>query len=182
MLESFTTKQKKIIITIGIVVFIGVVYFIYNKFGNISYVDESEEILVNSNHESLEENKSTKGEDMIVVHIAGAVKSPGVVKLEDGSRLEDAIEMAGGLTEEADISNVNLAYVLDDGVKIIIPEKGKQEAESSLSDSSIGKNIILDGNSSENLSTAKKESLININKATEAELEMLSRYRAITFD
>ena len=55
------------------------------------------------------------------MHITGAVKTPGIVKLPEGARIEDAIDKAGGLTEDADISDINLAYVLEDGIKIKIP-------------------------------------------------------------
>ena len=44
------------------------------------------------------------------------MKTPGIVKLDEGSRIEDAINKAGGLTEDADISKVNLAYILQDDV------------------------------------------------------------------
>ena len=60
---------------------------------------------------------------MIKVHIDGAIKNKGVMELEEGSRLVDAIEKAGGFTEESDTSNLNLAYVLQDGEKIYIYSK-----------------------------------------------------------
>lgn len=60
---------------------------------------------------------------MIKVHIDGEIKNRGVIELEEGSRLVDAIEKAGGFTEESDTSNLNLAYVLQDGEKIYIYSK-----------------------------------------------------------
>ncbi len=60
----------------------------------------------------------------INVHVAGAVTTPGVYALPRESRLADAIQAAGGLTEAADSSAVNLAAVLNDGEKWIIPEIG----------------------------------------------------------
>ena len=51
----------------------------------------------------------------------------GVIEIEDGSRIIDAINMAGGLTEEADISNVNLAFILEDAEKIYIPNINNDE-------------------------------------------------------
>ncbi|RME06415.1 MAG: hypothetical protein D6803_06555 [Anaerolineae bacterium] len=55
------------------------------------------------------------------VHIAGAVQHPGVVALPPGSRVEDAIQAAGGLTEPADVTALNLAAQVQDGEKIIVP-------------------------------------------------------------
>ena len=130
MLENLTGKQRKIVITIGVIVAIIVMFFIYQRAGSNEFIEKDEEILLVQNTSSSNQvNVSDKeeAEEIIIVHIAGAVKSPGVVRLKQGSRMEDAIEMAGGLTEDSDISNVNLAYVLDDGVKIVIPEKGSNQ-------------------------------------------------------
>lgn len=61
----------------------------------------------------------------IVVDVSGAVKTEKVVRLAYGSRVEDAIEEAGGLTKKADTSTVNRAAVLQDGQKIYIPSEGE---------------------------------------------------------
>ncbi|MCX6499779.1 MAG: helix-hairpin-helix domain-containing protein [Arthrobacter sp.] len=63
----------------------------------------------------------------IVVHVAGAVGSPGVVELPGGSRLHEAIKAAGGSTAAADLNRLNLAAVLEDGQKILVPERGSPE-------------------------------------------------------
>ena len=114
----------------------------------------------------MEENtiKDTENEQ-IIVHITGAVKVPGIIKLKQGSRIEDAVEQAGGLTEDADISNVNLAYVLEDGVKITIPSNLNIEEQEIITDES-GENIIDTEFYKENTIKGK----ININKAKEDEL------------
>ena len=79
----------------------------------------------------------------LVVHVTGAVESPGVVTLDAGSRVEDAVALAGGLTPDADESGVNLARFVIDGEQIYVPRVGET-------------------------GTA-----LNINKATAAELEAL---------
>ncbi|MFO7152262.1 MAG: helix-hairpin-helix domain-containing protein [Bacillota bacterium] len=61
----------------------------------------------------------------IVVHVAGAVKNPGVYELEEGSRVIDAVEAAGGYMPEADVSGINLAKKLQDEDKIYVPEQGE---------------------------------------------------------
>ncbi len=60
-----------------------------------------------------------------VVHVAGAVKKAGVVKLPKGSRVHDAIVAAGGGTAAADLNRLNLASVLEDGQKIHVPRQGE---------------------------------------------------------
>jgi competence protein ComEA len=56
-----------------------------------------------------------------VVHVAGAVKRPGVYRVRAPGRLIDAVERAGGLTRDADLTGVNLAARLTDGRQIIVP-------------------------------------------------------------
>ncbi len=63
----------------------------------------------------------------VIVHISGAVAKPGVYSLPEGSRLFDAIELSGGFNEEADESYLNLAAVLEDGLKYHIPTNGETE-------------------------------------------------------
>lgn len=75
----------------------------------------------------------------------------------------------GGLTEDADISNVNLAYVLDDGIKIKIPSNLDIEEENVTTEDN-GENIIEKNNTQENNTSSKG---ININKANTTELETL---------
>ena len=60
-----------------------------------------------------------------VVHVAGAVKKAGVVRLPKGSRVHDAITAAGGGTVAADLNRLNLASVLEDGQKIYVPRQGE---------------------------------------------------------
>jgi len=56
-----------------------------------------------------------------VVDVSGAVPRPGVYELPDGSRVNDAVEAAGGFLAEADKSTINLAAPLEDGQKLEIP-------------------------------------------------------------
>ncbi|MGY2746437.1 ComEA family DNA-binding protein [Pseudarthrobacter sp. O4] len=66
----------------------------------------------------------------ITVHVAGAVARPGVVELPAGSRLHEAIAAAGGPTGAAAPDRLNLAAVLEDGQKIVVPEVGQPDASS----------------------------------------------------
>jgi len=61
----------------------------------------------------------------VVVHVAGAVASPGVYRLRDGDRVDDAIGAAGGASAGADLDAVNLATVVVDGARIYVPAEGE---------------------------------------------------------
>ncbi|PKQ26431.1 MAG: competence protein ComEA [Actinobacteria bacterium HGW-Actinobacteria-4] len=61
----------------------------------------------------------------VVVHVAGAVHQPGLVTLNTGARVADAVDVAGGMTASADTSSVNLARTLVDGEQIYVPEVGE---------------------------------------------------------
>ena len=164
MLENLTQKQKIILSIIAILVAIGIIYFINNK-NQTNNIELDENILV-SNQNTKQMSQDT--EKIVIVHITGSVKNPGIVKLKEGSRIEDAIEAAGGLTENADISNVNLAYVLDDGTKIKIPN---------LDDEDIGDEDVVSKDSGEGIIQEDEKTtntnIVNINKATENELSTL---------
>lgn len=168
MFENLNKKQKTTILIIAIIVAIGMIYFIYNKNQIRSDIDLESEILISNTSENKTNVKIQ--EDLVIIHITGSVKNPGIVKLKYGSRIEDAIEAAGGLTENADITNVNLAYVLDDGVKIRIPSiTDEKNGDEQILEEESGENIIEETNMT--LGASTKE--VNINKATETELQSL---------
>lgn len=95
------------------------------------------------------ENESTDGD--IYVYICGHVNSPGVIKCRSGTRLYEAVDMAGGADESADMSAVNLAATAVDGERVYIPAYG------------------------EDIPVMEEQTagLININKASESELMTL---------
>lgn len=152
-------KFKKMEI-IGIILLIfGIIYIIKIK------IDESNnmDLMLETNTNEIIASSNNEEKTIIKVHIDGQIKNRGVVELEEGSRLVDAIEKSGGLTEEADTSNINLADILQDGEKVYI--YSKQEVEEL---KSIGKlNEEIDN-------TTKKDNKININTATQAELEEIT--------
>jgi len=61
---------------------------------------------------------------LIVVHVAGAVATPGVIELPAGSRVVDALEATGGALPDADIDRLNLAAKLVDGQRVLVVRKG----------------------------------------------------------
>lgn len=98
-----------------------------------------------------EEESEVKTEQQVCVHVCGYVVTPGVYYLKEGARKHEAVEMAGGLTEEADCQYINLAETVKDGEQIYIP---------SLAETEKGYETVGDG-------------LVNINTATIEELKML---------
>ena len=101
---------------------------------------------------------STTQEAVIFVDIKGAVKNPGVYQMKVGDRVKDALDAAGGLTEEADSQKVNLAKRLEDQMVIVVPKVGEEAEEIP---------------AGETRKEATKEGKVNINTATVEELKTL---------
>ena len=108
---------------------------------------------------SSSEPEAVEVKAQVYVYVTGAVANPGVYSLDEGLRVCDAVEAAGGLTEDADASTVNLARVLSDGEHIALPTKA--EVETALAQGSAG-------------GAAVASSLVNINTADASALETLS--------
>ncbi len=132
-MEFLNIKQKIVlgIVCIVIVIIISI-YMIQKNDNRFSYIEleQAESI------EEIEQGKNKEGtekeldmdDSTIVLHIAGEVNEEGVIEIPSGARVIDAINEAGGLTEDADITNINLAYELKDGEKIYIPKEGEESA------------------------------------------------------
>ena len=101
---------------------------------------------------------STTQETVIFVDIKGAVKNPGVYQMKVGDRVKDALDAAGGLTDEADSQKVNLAKRLEDQMTIVVPKVGEEAEEIP---------------AGETRKEATKEGKVNINTATVEELKTL---------
>ena len=102
----------------------------------------------------------------LVVHVAGCVAAPGVYELEEGSRVVDAVEAAGGLTAEADVTSVNLAEPLGDGCKVTIPSLSlATEGEVSADAASVVSYASATGSMADGAA-----GLVNLNYANAAEL------------
>ena len=129
--------------------------------------------------------QTSSGEDeqpqMIYVHVCGAVENPDVYELPAESRVYEAVQAAGGFTEEADSSYVNQAQKLSDGVKLVIPtqeqtqifaDKGEEETEIGIvgetqNSESAGISGTVQGSTGADVSS---DGRVNINTASEAEL------------
>ena len=105
----------------------------------------------------------------VVVYVCGAVVNPGVYELSEGSRIDDALAAAGGFSEDADRTYVNLAARLSDGSKLQIP------TISETSDEALAKEIesFDTGDNGYKSGASDGSGLININTASQTELAML---------
>lgn len=157
-------NKKIIMLLIG---FVALIFYIINvkKESNLEITALNNISNINENQNLNETNTLEEEKNEIVVHITGAIKQEGVYKLEENSRLTDIVELAGGLREDADMSKINLALILEDGMKINIPSINENLEES---EDKVVENTI-DINKSENNKTKK----ININTASKEELDTL---------
>lgn len=151
---EFFKSNKFTIISILILSACGYLFLYIQEEKNENILIEPEEIKIEEKIEEVIEEPVK-----IYVDVAGEVINPGVYVLDEFSRVNDLIMVAGGVTEEANLENVNLAYMLSDGIKITIPNKKNKSNAPILQNS---------------LSYTSKSEVVNINEATIEELMTLS--------
>lgn len=106
-----------------------------------------------------EEKEEPVEKDLITVDVKGAVKAPGIYDLPVGSRVNDAVQKAGGLTEQADSKSLNLAQKVSDEALVYVPAKGEEVASEKTGSGTV--------------SSTSKEKKVNINKASLEELKQV---------
>ena len=156
---TFFTKKEQlvIILLILVIVFIAVFSFLNRNFltngdENLNNDIDVEDIITNLEEEDIHENQS------IMIHISGQIYSPGIIELNSGSRLIDAVNLAGGLKKDADLDRINLAKRLLDEEKIYIPKIGEEDTPIEIPNQTIASN------------SGGVESKIDINICTKEEL------------
>ena len=122
---------------------------------------QSEVTAVSKDSTDEKEDKNQKEEvvdqDLITVDVKGAVKTPGIYDLPVGSRINDAVQKAGGLTDNADSKSINLAQKISDEALVYVPTKEEAANQESYSNA-----------------TGNKESKkVNLNKASLEELKQV---------
>ena len=115
----------------------------------------------------------TTQEAVIFVDIKGAVKNPGVYQMKSGDRVKDALDAAGGLTDEADSQKVNLAQRVEDQMVIVVPKVGEEATEMPAGVTS--KEAAKDGKV--NINTATVEELKTLKGVGEKKAEAIIEYR-----
>lgn len=164
-MEMLSDKQKKVIIIAGVFVVLIFIYYMSTINRSYEYSNENE-IMEDAVKEAEEEPKEEERKE-IIIHVTGAVQTEGIVKVKEGDRIKDAIEAAGGLAIDADLTQVNLAYSLKDGQKIYIPRIADTEEEIIINEEN-GPSVVLDAG----MEQVNKK--VNINTAALEELQTLS--------
>ena len=106
-----------------------------------------------------EEKEESPEQDLITVDVKGAVKSPGIYDLPVGSRVHDAVQKAGGLTDEADSKSLNLAQKVSDEALVYVLTKGEEAASQQAT--------------SGTSPSTSKDKKVNLNKASLEELKQV---------
>lgn len=181
--EKLKSENVVIAILVLLIVVVTAVYFFLNK-GDEIVVEKSKNNTVTTQQASssaVEANENTE----IKVYVVGAVNKPGVVILKKGQIIEDAVKLAGGFKEDADIESINLVYKLNENVMLKIKTKKEQSiAQSNIQNSKDAKNesenasikpsgceIVLDSNGAiENQGSTSSSKFVNINSASQEQL------------
>jgi len=164
-------KDKKVLIKILTVLLILIIALILKAREN-SKSDITIEQTDTAETAAQEEEET--GDELMYVDISGAVNEPGVYKVAKGTRLFEVIDMAGGLAENADADSVNRASYVEDGQKIIIPEKGSPEAAEGPSSSGITSTGLV------NINTASHDELTTLNGIGDVMADRIIEYRKTT--
>lgn len=174
---NLNKKQKIILGILGVIVAGFICYYVYAKDEESNMTNLENDL--ETQEEVIEQEKEQYSDDRILVHISGAVNKEGIVELKAGSRIADAIDKAGGMKEEADIEEINLAYPLEDGMKIRIPtkqeksEKSNEVQEEKLENYVTTSSGISSSEKSKEKNNNTQNKKVNINTATQTELETL---------
>ena len=180
-------KLKSIIIftILAILTISGIVYNSSMNLGKDVYVVSPKEDNDKEANSGIKEKNSNDNSDYnevktdetkdIKVYISGEVKSPGVVSIENNDRLIDAVDKLGGLTSNADLNRVNLALKIEDGNHYIIPKIGEE-----INIDYVNTTQNINNNSSNSLEVSNTNSKVNINTASESELDSLPGIGEVT--
>lgn len=189
LMRRFNLSQQQLLAVIAVVILgiVSVVVFIgminagtsesFDRLHNQANSTQSAIVAENPQHSQEDTSTEQPGDDhkikeaspQMMVHVDGAVKSPGLYALQMANpRVNDAIQIAGGLTEDANGQGINLASPVEDGQKIYIPKKG-EEAPPEIPQPEQNK-----ATSNKQTNTKRdKKTIVDINRATVEELTKL---------
>lgn len=145
VVKNFVSYYKTYILIL-VIIFASIISIIYTN------INGKSRIIVNDNELEIDDR-----DNKIAVYITGEVVNPGVYYIDENLRLDDLVKECGGLTSQADLSEINLAEKLNDSDKIDIPKIAIEEE-----------------NEEDNIENNDDNDLININKASKDELKTLN--------
>ena len=142
----------------------------------------------NSSNSKTESEKESQGgtdaeeglPETLYVHVCGAVNAPGVYELRTDARIYEALEAAGGMTEDAAADWINQAEALSDGERIYVPtQEEAEESAQSVSGQWADPNRNAGGSVSDkiNINTAAKEELMTLSGIGASKAESILKYR-----
>ena len=146
-------------------------------------LEESETYLQESQFASVTETSvevsSSESGSTIFVHVCGQVNAPAVYEFENGARVVEAIEKAGGFMENAATDYLNLAKVLTDGEKIYVPDKEEALGLNPVNVDTAQGNVAdaKDTNTKVNINTASKEELLSLKGIGDSRAQDIINYR-----
>ena len=158
-------EYKIIVVCVGLGLAVGA-FFLLKPSPEIPVKDTSPQtelessVKVKSKEEmpkDIEETTEVVEQDLITVDVKGAVKSPGIYDLPVGSRINDAVQKAGGLTDNADSKSINLAQRISDEALVYVPTKEEATNQEAYS----------------NATKTKENKKVNLNKASLEELKQV---------
>ena len=178
-MRDLDKKQKIVVIAILVIIAGAILYYVYGN-DEEQYKNEILPYEENIIENTIEKTKTSEmleaeKEEEIIIYIAGEVNKEGVYNLPEGSRIADAIEQAEGLTEDAYTEDINLAYKLEDGMKIKIPNKSETQKQLEEQNANIEDSYITtESGASIQETQTKTIQKVNINTASQQELETLT--------
>lgn len=173
-MKDYFTKKELIIILVIVLVAIFTLGFRFILKDMADSKKQPLEIIKESHIEDTS-SPSLVEEEYIMIHISGQVYDPGLFELKSGSRVKDAVDLAGGLKKDADVDRINLAKKIADEEKIYIPQKGEDidiEIEASNLTTSTS------SNSKININNCSKEELISLPGVGEVTASKIIDYRS----
>lgn len=176
-IRKHVTKEK-IIITVVILVIsiIGLKLFLSKNAAKVSQVEEV--VLTDTTDLIAETEKENNDVVKMYVDIKGAVKLPGMYEVTSDMRVLNVIDMAGGLKETADDSQVNFSQRIEDQMVIYIPIEGEELSETVIAGTNSNTaNISKDEDGKINLNQATKEELMTLSGVGEKKAEKIIEYR-----
>ena len=174
MIEDLIEKAKQYKIALGLGLLGAIVAgFILLQGRDQGVTDVQQLTEQTSSSSSYKDEKSNKSNEisqaetedqLVTVDVKGAVKKPGVYQLQSNSRVHDALEKAGGLTDEADVKSVNQAHKLSDEAVVYVAKVGENAVD-----------VTTSAPASATSGTGQaKSALVNLNTATEADFQTIS--------
>ena len=181
-MDILEAQHRKIIIILVVVILAGGGYWMLKHFHPALFLGEPDFVVETEATPPSPAPPAPTPKSEITVHVIGAVKSPGVYYLSTDARVHEAIEKAGGGTDQADIHSLNLAAKIRDGEQIDVPEirqipdvKQAAPISSTAQEYTIptSPDLSVTPQPSTSRSTPSEGSHININTATSQELQIL---------